>query len=670
MASKRTHKEVTAKAPGGGRRNSLQPNPAEITRLRQAAGLSQAALAETAGLHKRTIENLENGRRGYAANLKAIADALNVELASLIVPERGEPVLVPVVSATTAGVLDEVAPSEPLRSTHSGPWQRYRDRLLPQLRQLSLVGLPSVAVPAQNALPLLVAPAEGHERAFKADYLHLRDERRVVVSGDPGSGKSGLIRLVALDALARGKRVVRGRLKVVATKLADGVAIGEAFGASLTEDLCSPAEARALLEEAELVLLDGLDETEGARQAVIEHLASWPTDVAIVVTSRDHPDSELLSGFTHFRLLPVDVHDAKRFAQQVAARLGSVPNEAVATIWELLESHAELRTPLLIGFVLAIAFEAGSDPLPTTPARLYDRMLRLLAVASRADRPYRSNLDADMALEVISRVAWHQWRDRRADLGTLRARLEPALRGTMSTVIAFWKECAILGVSHGPLADRLEFAHESIAEYCAARHLATLGDAEITRVATAYADDPAWTQVLQFAVGLGRAQTVLEGVLASPDDRRTLLAARLAGDAPAGLGHAALAGRLVDVLAPDRPPALVAEAAEHLAALVEAGAVDAALVASRLIDHVHRTTTWDRLGVLRVRVALVAVGAKDGEVAQWILDEVEAHHDPASSFGSGPRSWWRSHLSCAHGSSRSESRRPRSAITFAPSLHR
>jgi transcriptional regulator with XRE-family HTH domain len=78
----------------------LPPFSIKLKELRQAAGLSQAQLAEMAGLHPMALAKLEQGQRGPAWDtVLAIAKALNVTCEAFNqapagdapTPQRGRP---------------------------------------------------------------------------------------------------------------------------------------------------------------------------------------------------------------------------------------------------------------------------------------------------------------------------------------------------------------------------------------------------------------------------------------------------------------------------------------------------------------------------------------------------------------------------------------------------
>jgi transcriptional regulator with XRE-family HTH domain len=65
---------------------------ANVRRNRKAQGLTQEALAERVGIHARYLRALEVGEGSPAfATVVSLAEALEVDVASLFVPAEGEP---------------------------------------------------------------------------------------------------------------------------------------------------------------------------------------------------------------------------------------------------------------------------------------------------------------------------------------------------------------------------------------------------------------------------------------------------------------------------------------------------------------------------------------------------------------------------------------------------
>jgi WD40 repeat protein/transcriptional regulator with XRE-family HTH domain len=94
------------------------PNGEEILRLRAEKNLTQEDLAARAGYAKRTIENIEKGKRTKRMTLEGVAHVLGVAVEQLIVP--GEP----------------VPPAEPLPRATEVMGMTVRDRAVRDLRDL------------------------------------------------------------------------------------------------------------------------------------------------------------------------------------------------------------------------------------------------------------------------------------------------------------------------------------------------------------------------------------------------------------------------------------------------------------------------------------------------------------------------------------------------------
>jgi len=82
-----------------------------LPQLRWAAALTQAELAERAGLHVSTVNRLEWGGTPSARTTRKIADALGVPADALIqiVPDAPQPVAITNALSKTQAILDQLA---------------------------------------------------------------------------------------------------------------------------------------------------------------------------------------------------------------------------------------------------------------------------------------------------------------------------------------------------------------------------------------------------------------------------------------------------------------------------------------------------------------------------------------------------------------------------------
>lgn len=75
----------------------------EIRRRRIAAGLSQTALAEKAGVSKSQMSDVENGRAGFSPkNLLALANVLDCTVPDLLLPEPEDQAAAPASTKSVA----------------------------------------------------------------------------------------------------------------------------------------------------------------------------------------------------------------------------------------------------------------------------------------------------------------------------------------------------------------------------------------------------------------------------------------------------------------------------------------------------------------------------------------------------------------------------------------
>jgi tetratricopeptide (TPR) repeat protein len=230
----------------------------------------------------------------------------------------------------------------------------------------------------------------------------LSAERHVVLLGEPGAGKSVLLRHLVGRSAARWARPEPAgdtvAVRVPATALV-GRPLGEALAAAVNADLGShldqpvPAELFAeqpILDVDWLVLVDGLDEILDAGQraatvrALADRMARQGSGFRFVVATRPLPEPELvpLAGVGTWRLRPFDDTELATFARRwFAAQQPGTAEEAAARF--LAEVHrrrlqAIVRLPLL-ATIAAVVFEQHRDGrLPAAHAALYDDFVRYL----------------------------------------------------------------------------------------------------------------------------------------------------------------------------------------------------------------------------------------------------------------------------------------------------
>lgn len=471
------------------------------------------------------------------------------------------------------------------------------------------------------------------------------DKRLLVVLGDPGLGKSWLIRTEthrlcqqALAAVERGDDigVLLIPLPVRCDQLvaSDGRTLAEAAAGYLAAERLVPPRSqpglRAQIDAGGIILLlDALDELASDEDygRLKELLRSWQARVGhrarCMVTSR-------IAGYRGSPLSDADEVELQAFSpEEVKATVAAwrLPPEVSAQVLTLAADPAVAgmtRVPLLLSLLCSLASLPTDEEVPATRADLYERVLRwFLTRAHRADddpgRPELRPEEVDALLDILAPVAFHfatqptGWMDLMPP-GQLRDAIRltgPAFaerkRPASDIVQELSIGAGILVPAGNPSAGRhpsyLCF-HRTFAEYLVARHLGRLPAGDWLEVVDQHLwFDPDWAEVIPLLgaqLDQGAARHLTEHLLGQADDpfhHALLTAVRVMGERP-DPDQLLPAGRLRAV-------------------------ADAVL---RLVDHpvtrsttVHRLAAVPRLPQLVVDGLLARLGDRDLDLLQAVV---------------------------------------------------
>jgi predicted ATPase/DNA-binding XRE family transcriptional regulator len=294
---------------------------ATLRRYRLAAGLSQEALAERAGLSPRTVSDLERGvkTRPHPATTRALADALGLETDAR--------------AALAAAARPEAA-------------------------------IPPPTATAVTAVPIPATALVGRATELATAMELLAEARLLTLTGPGGVGKT---RLAIEIARASASDAVFVELGPVATPdlvlpaVAAALGVRETAGRPLAESVTAHLRSRRLL-----LVLDNCEHVlEGARPVVTELLDAAP-DLRILATSR--PPLRL-RGERLLPLAPLPLPDPARATE--AGSLATIPSVAL-----FVERARDVRP----GFTLTAA---NAGDIAAICARLDGLPLALELAAAR-----------------------------------------------------------------------------------------------------------------------------------------------------------------------------------------------------------------------------------------------------------------------------------------------
>lgn len=375
---------------------------------------------------------------------------------------------------------------------------------------------------------------------------------QLVVLGDPGMGKSWLIRSET-HRLAEAACASLAESEVSVDDLAIPVPIrADLLAASAGETLAevvagylvdqnllarrSGGPMKELVARGGIVLLiDALDEVpqgvsvrgaQAPRKRLEDLLRQWDERLGgrarLVLTTR-------LAGYTgppvpgarEIELLPFSAEDTK-----VAIHAWNLPERAANQVTEQLRDPALAgiaRVPLLLALICSLAADVShQQSMPTTRAGLYGAVVwQFLSAAHRsADRGAQAPvgpIDRQNLLQVLTKVAVtfassdHGWIDRMPYTDLIAAICDARdsladLGGSAAAVLTrLTDQAGVLVPAGNPAASEQSyvFLHRTIAEYLVARHLSELPAAQrMTIVEDHQWFTPDWAEVIPMLGGI------------------------------------------------------------------------------------------------------------------------------------------------------------------------
>jgi hypothetical protein len=400
------------------------------------------------------------------------------------------------------GAWNQVAPLQPDTSTLQAQIERYQE-----WTRLTRSSLQDDAMSAE-----LFAEANLHS---------------VIVAG-PGAGKTTLSEKMA-HVLSENMLVARVRLPMVLGMVAGGTTFDAAFArAAVDNSSFSEREGHQILATAEMLIADGLDECDPDRATAAEAISRWATshpNAHVCVLTRPVGHSpELLPGFMHAELTPLDTHGVRRLAEQMFSQKDSVADEKrlASTFLAAIERSDTVagiaaRNPLLLSFLVALYLDG--QPIEGNRAELFSRMIEQIRTAPRRQVLQTAAVDYASMWTAAKTLAWSCLEKPDRPLTELYRIVGDGLGDGPSAVRAAesaiheWIERGLLERLTAGSRDAVVFVHLAFAEYLAGRYLADLGAADFALAIANLRRKAKWREAILLSAGVGAVDQLVATLL-------------------------------------------------------------------------------------------------------------------------------------------------------------
>ncbi len=352
----------------------------------------------------------------------------------------------------------------------------------------------------------------------------LTRKRRIVLVGEPGSGKSAIVAKLAIDMMKESFRVTTDRkgkklgvpILITARQMRNHDTVGDLlrdqFGETSVDDFSVSA-----------LLVDALDEVRAdARSLVLERAREFADelDCNLVVTTRwTEAMREPIRGFHEVQLAEFRVNQALRLFENLVndgALLKSL-REGL----DLIQNQLHM-TPLTL--VLLIQVVREFKEIPASVTELYDRFFDYALGRHDREKGIEGLFGYQIKRKFLGEVARRAFfeEDRltiEADRFEEMAR-EFSVEQGLSDPDQFFEEVERSNVVKR-VGDYCEFAHRSFLDYFVASdlHRSSPDTTELLRRLVDLYFNPRWTEVTFFYVGIKRDAdpALLEAIFDRPD---------------------------------------------------------------------------------------------------------------------------------------------------------
>lgn len=315
-----------------------------------------------------------------------------------------------------------------------------------------------------------------------------RKERRILILGEPGTGKStALLRLaytiaqtVISDEGNHKIPILARCLDIYQHKPATLATFCDIASRNLTGRDCPKFSAADLVNGRVTVLLDSLDElpNDEARSQVLtlieELLLSYPR-VQVIATSRPYTYTEHLQQLQHYleyRISPMSWKQAKRILKVVRSNDRLTESQSQELLRRLEKIHGVALNPLLVT-VFAATTDVSKQDIPANITELFKKFTELMLGRWDEAKGLHQQYQAPLKDFVLTKLAYYMHSRDRTSLKRVEAeeivRKELLERGHGGDAAALLQEVFERSGLFRIIEDNIEFRHLLLQEFFAGR---------------------------------------------------------------------------------------------------------------------------------------------------------------------------------------------------------
>lgn len=249
----------------------------------------------------------------------------------------------------------------------------------------------------------------------KFPFLQLKNlldssNKRIILKGDPGVGKSISLKKLAIDTLKESSKLVLKGLKKNKVNLPLLLSANEFLNYTDVESLLTSNIPKEIIEKFKIniLMIDGLDEvTFEKRKEVIDKADLYAQNLScsLVITTRKEDISNVISSkFEKYDLLPFEYNQALRLFEKLTKS-----KEVLGTLKVGLD-RVKYKIPMVpLSLLLLIELVEEHQEIPASLTELYDRFFDLMLGRWDKEKGIQVLFDYYIKRKYLSELAYEEF---------------------------------------------------------------------------------------------------------------------------------------------------------------------------------------------------------------------------------------------------------------------